>query len=187
MRIRTPKSTAVAAVLSVLLLAGTVYLRAQDISAKDLSDGLANPMRWLTYSGDYSGQRHSPLTEITPANAGSLMPQWTFQTGAIAGKFEATPIVIDGVIYVSGPLDHVWAIDGATGRQLWHYQRILPSGILACCGMVNRGLAVYRDRLFLETLDAHLVALNAKDGKVAFDVVVEDFKRATRERERRSS
>lgn len=165
------------ATFTLSVLVGTVCTWAQDISAKDLADGFANPSRWLTYSGDYTGQRHSPLTQITPANAAGLRPLWTFQTGAIPGKFEATPIVIDGTVYISGPLDHVWAIEGATGRQLWHYQRILPNGILACCGMVNRGLAAYRDRLYLATLDAHLVALNPKDGKVVFDVVVEDYKK----------
>ena len=95
---------------------------AQGISSKDLLDGFANPARWLTYSGDYSGRRHSPLTQITPANASQLAAQWTFQTG-VAGKFEATPIVLDGILYVTGPQNHAWAIDGRTGAQIWHYQR----------------------------------------------------------------
>ena len=86
------------AVLSAVV-AASLALHAQGISSKDLLDGLANPTRWLTYSGDYSGRRHSPLTQITPANAGQLAAQWTFQTG-VAGKFEATPIVVDGVLYV---------------------------------------------------------------------------------------
>src|SRR5206468_2186402 len=83
----------------------------------------------------------------TPANAGQLAPQWTFQTGVV-NKFEATPIVIDGVLYVTGPLNHAWAIDARTGRQLWHYQRQLPPGLKVCCGMVNRGFAAYGDRLW---------------------------------------
>jgi alcohol dehydrogenase (cytochrome c) len=149
-------------------------LRAQSISARDLATGFANPARWLTYSGDYSGQRHSPLTQITPANVSQLVPQWTFQT-AVPGKFEATPIVIDGTIYISGPLDHAWAINATTGRALWHYQRAIPSGVLACCGMVNRGLAVYGDRLYLATLDAHLVALDRRTGDVVFDVAIDDY------------
>ena len=77
---------------------------AQDITSKDLLDGLANPSRWLTYSGDYTGQRFSPLTQITPANVGQLAAQWTFQTGVV-NKFEATPIVIDGMLYVTGALE----------------------------------------------------------------------------------
>ena len=71
----------------------------QGITNKDILDGLANGARWLTHSGDYTGQRHSPLTQITPANVGQLAAQWTFQTGVL-GKFEATPIVIDGTLYV---------------------------------------------------------------------------------------
>src|SRR5471032_822447 len=106
----------------VLTIAAIVTVRAQDITSRDLLDGLANPSRWLTHSGDYSGQRFSPLTQITPANAGQLAPQWTFQTGVV-NKFEATPIVIDGVMYVTGPLNHAWAIDARTGKQIWHYQR----------------------------------------------------------------
>src|SRR5258706_1335488 len=162
-----PRVTALVAAL--LTLASIHLLRAQDITSKDLLDGLANPSRWLTYSGDYTGRRFSPLTQVTPANAAQLAPQWTFQTGVV-NKFEATPIVVDGVLYVTGPLNHAWAIDGRTGKQIWHYQRMLPPGLKVCCGMVNRGFAVYQDRLFMVTLDAHFVALEMKSGKVVFDV-----------------
>src|SRR5688572_7019309 len=112
-------------------IATAAGLSAQSISNKDLLDGLANTTTWLTYSGDYSGRRHSPLTQITPANAGQLAPQWTFQTG-VAGKFEATPIVIDGVLYVTGPQNHAWAIDGKTGKQIWRHQRLVPQDVKAC-------------------------------------------------------
>src|SRR5256885_5439180 len=79
-----------------IAVAVTASLGAQNITSKDLLDGLANPARWLTHSGDYFGQRFSPLKEITAANAENLAAQWTFQTG-VANKFESTPIVIDGV------------------------------------------------------------------------------------------
>jgi alcohol dehydrogenase (cytochrome c) len=150
---------------------------AQDITSKDLLDGLANPSRWLTYSGTYDGQRFSPLTEITPANAGQLSARWTFQTGISGHKFEATPVVVDGTLYVTGPLNHAWAIEGKTGKQLWHYQRSLPPAdqLKVCCGMVNRGFAVYHDRLFMATLDAHLVALDMKTGKPVWDVPIADY------------
>jgi glucose dehydrogenase len=137
---------------------------ATEITTKDVRSGLTNGERWLSYSGDYTGQRFSPLTQITSANVEQLAAQWTFQTG-VANKFEATPIVIDGTLYVTGALNHAWAIDGRTGRQIWHYQRTLPATLKVCCGMVNRGFAVYRDRLFMATLDAHLVALEMKTGK----------------------
>lgn len=157
--------------LSALALTSAMMasLAAQSITTKDLLDGLANPSRWLTHSGDYFGQRFSPLTQITPATVGQLAAQWTFQTGVV-NKFEATPIVIDGTLYVTGALNHAWAIDGRTGKQIWHYQRKLPEGLKVCCGMVNRGFAVYGDRLFMVTLDAHFVALEMKTGKVIYDV-----------------
>src|SRR5262245_22810786 len=80
------------------------------VTPQDLREGLKNPTRWLTYGGDYGNQRHSPLTQITPANVNRLTAQWQFQTDTL-GKFEAAPLVLDGVIYVTGPLDTGWAID----------------------------------------------------------------------------
>src|SRR5579884_2729838 len=155
----------------------TVSAAAQDITSKDLADGLRNPSRWLTYSGDFTGQRFSPLTQITAANVDQLAAQWTFQTG-VNTKFEATPIVVDGILYVtgsaaptpSGIVQHAWAVDGRTGKPLWHYQRPMPEGLKVCCGLVNRGFAVLRDRLFMVTLDAHFLALEMKSGKVLYDV-----------------
>src|SRR5262249_33508414 len=147
----------------------------QDVTSRDVQDGLVNGSRWLSYSGDYTGQRFSPLTQITPGNASQLAAQWTFQTGVV-NKFEATPIVIDGVLYITGALNHAWAIDGRTGRQIWHYQRTLPDGLKVCCGMVNRGFAVLGDRLFMATLDAHFVALEMKTGKVIYDVAMAAIK-----------
>jgi alcohol dehydrogenase (cytochrome c) len=158
-----------APVAALLTMAAVSVLHAQGITNKDLLDGLANPSRWLTYSGDYTGRRFSPLAQITPANAGRLAPQWTFQNGVV-NKFEATPIVIDGVMYVTGALNHAWAVDARSGRQIWHYQRQLPQGLKVCCGMVNRGFAAYGDRLFMATLDAHFVALDMKTGKVIYDI-----------------
>jgi alcohol dehydrogenase (cytochrome c) len=164
-----PRPRFTAPVAALLTMAAVSLLHAQGITNKDLLDGLANPSRWLTYSGDYTGRRFSPLTQITPANAGRLAAQWTFQNGVV-NKFEATPIVIDGVMYVTGALNHAWAVDARTGRQIWHYQRQLPQGLKVCCGMVNRGFAVYGDRLFMATLDAHFVALEMKTGKVIYDI-----------------
>ena len=153
-------------------------IAAQQITNRDLIEAAKTPDRWLTYSGDYSGRRHSPLTQITPANVQQLTAQWTFQTGVL-GKFEATPIILDGIIYITGPNNTAWALDARTGRSIWQYQRILPdtAELNVCCGMVNRGFAVYRDLLLMTTLDAHLVALDMKTGKQVYDVVLEDYKR----------
>ncbi len=151
------------------------------ITTKDLVAGLTNPARWLTYSGDYTGQRHSPLKQITPANVAQLSPQWIFQTAVTTGfrtQFEATPIVIDGVIYQTGPLNYAWAIDAKTGRQIWQYRKVLPppDTMKVCCGLVNRGFAVYGNRLFMTTLDAHVVALDLKTGTEVWDVTMADYK-----------
>lgn len=163
-----------AAACIVTSCAGLVA-HAQGVTGKDILAGLSNPSRWLTYSGDYSGRRYSPLNQITPANASRMVPQWTFQTNVL-GKFEATPLVIDGVMYVSGAENHVWALDAKSGRQLWHYQRAIPPDVQACCGRVNRGLAAHGTRLFMSTLDAHFVALEMKTGEVIYDVEIANFK-----------
>jgi alcohol dehydrogenase (cytochrome c) len=152
---------------------------APEITAKDLADGLKNPSRWLTYSGDYTGQRHSPLRQITPQNVNQLSAQWTFQNGiSLPGqKFETTPLVVDGVLYATGALNYAWAIDGRTGKQLWRYQYPLPpqQSLKVCCGLVNRGFAIHGDRLFMATLDAHLVALDTRTGKLVWDVKLADY------------
>jgi alcohol dehydrogenase (cytochrome c) len=149
------------------------------ITMKDIADGLKNPARWLTYSGDYSGQRHSPLKQITPSNVQQLAAQWTFQNGvSLPGqKFETTPLVVDGVIYATGALNYAWAIDARTGKQLWRYQYQLPpqQNLKVCCGLVNRGFAIHGDRLFMSTLDAHLVALDIRTGKPVWDVKLADY------------
>src|SRR5262245_50703821 len=125
-----------------LAISAVAFAHAQQNSANDLLRGLADPSRWLTYSGDYASTRHSPLTQITPENVARLAPVWTFDSGLGAGrrdKFEATPIVIDGTMYVTGLYNHAWAIDGRTGTVIWHYQRKLPIDLRVCCGLVNRG------------------------------------------------
>src|SRR5712691_11755482 len=145
------------------------------VTPQDLRDGLKNPTRWLTYAGDYANHRHSPLTQITPDNVHRLTAQWQFQTDTL-GKFEATPLVLDGVIYVTGPLDTGWALDARTGRQIWRYKRDLPSGLIACCGLVNRGFGVLGDRLFKTTLDAHVMAISMKTGAIVWDTAMENFR-----------
>ncbi|HXD19464.1 MAG TPA: PQQ-dependent dehydrogenase, methanol/ethanol family [Vicinamibacterales bacterium] len=147
------------------------------VSAQELLDGLkADGSRWLMFGGNYTNQRHSPLTQITPANVSRLVPQWVFQTDT-PGRFESTPLVRDNVLYVTGPLNVAWAIDARTGREIWRYKRELPptGSLTACCGLVNRGFGVLGDRLFMTTLDAHLLALDMKTGAVVWDATLEDF------------
>ena len=164
----------------MIVAAGTWSVAAQQIAApqvtaQDLRNGLKDPSRWLTYAGDYTNQRHSPLTQITPENVSRLTPQWVFQTETL-GRFQATPLVVDGIIYVTGPLDTGWALDARTGRQIWRYRRELPGGLIACCGLVNRGFGVLGDRLFKTTLDAHVVAISMKTGAIVWDTVMENYR-----------
>ncbi len=154
---------------------GAQQVGAPQVTFENVRDGLKDATRWPTYGGDYGSQRHSPLTQITPQNVQRLAPQWAFQTDTL-GKFEATPIVLDGVIYITGPEDLGWAIDARTGRQIWRYKRDLTSGIIACCGRVNRGFAVMGDRLFKTTLDAHIVALSLKSGAILWDTEMENYR-----------
>jgi alcohol dehydrogenase (cytochrome c) len=145
------------------------------VTYQDIVAGLKDSTKWLTYSGTYDGQRHSPLTQITPENVSRLTPQWTFQTGLL-GSFQATPLVIDGVIYITGFNNNAWAIDARSGRQIWRYRRQLPEELILCCGPVNRGFAALGDRLFMATLDAHLIALDMATGGLLYDVEFEDNK-----------
>jgi alcohol dehydrogenase (cytochrome c) len=173
-------------VIAALAVAGTAVGLAQSrqapsaaIDGKDLLNGLANPARWLTHSGDYAGTRHSPLKQITPENVAKLAPAWSFETGLGYGrqaKFEATPIAIDGTLYVTGLNNNAWAIDGRTGTPIWHYERQLPAALRVCCGMANRGFAVHGGRLYMATLDAHVMALDLKSGKPVWDVPLVDYR-----------
>jgi alcohol dehydrogenase (cytochrome c) len=135
------------------------------------------PENWLTYSGGYRGWRHSMLDQINSANAAHLSLQWVFQTGDL-GQFETTPLVVDGVLYGTGQNDRAFALDARTGRPLWRYQRNLPTKLQPCCGMVNRGLAILGDKLFMATLDAHVIALDTKTGNLLWDTTAADYREA---------
>lgn len=133
------------------------------------------PQNWLTYSGDYRGTRFSELKQVNTDTVKTLVPRWVYQTGAL-GKFETTPLVVDGILYGTGQDDRVFALDARTGRPIWQYQYIYPSDIRPCCGHVNRGVAILGDKVFFGTLDAHVVALDAKTGNVVWDVTATDYR-----------
>jgi len=138
---------------------------------------------WTTFSGNNTGQRHSLLRQLTPQNVSHLVPQWMFQTdvpGFPGRGLENSPLVVDGVAYVTGNNNQAWALDARTGRPIWMYRRTLPQNFSAsvCCGPVNRGFALSDDRLYMGTLDAHLVALDRNTGAVVWDIAVGDLKNA---------
>ena len=129
------------------------------------------PQNWLTYSGNYNGWRHSPLKQITPANAKDLEMKWVFQADSTE-KLEASPLVVDGVMYVTQPPNDIVALDAKTGRIFWIYQYRVAPDARVCCGRVNRGLAILGNTLFMGTIDAHLVAVDAKNGRLIWDTKV---------------
>ncbi len=135
------------------------------------------PESWLTYSGDYASHHYSRLDRINRANVARLKVAWMYQ---IRGRqhFESTPLVFDGVMYLTDPPSDVTALDLRTGRPIWHYRRSIPPGVPVCCGQVNRGVAALDDQIFVNTIDAHLVALDARTGRVRWDVEVADWKLA---------
>jgi alcohol dehydrogenase (cytochrome c) len=144
------------------------------VSANDIRAAGQHPGEWLTYSGSYSGQRHSRLREINRENVKQLRMEWQRQFSTSAIRVETTPIVRGTTMFVTEPPNGLQALDAGTGRVLWTYSRELPAKLLLCCGPVNRGVAILGDRVFLGTLDAHLIALDASTGAVTWDVAVGD-------------
>lgn len=128
---------------------------------------------WLTYSGSVDGHRYSKLADITPANVSQLRMLWSHQFES-AGTIEATPLVVDGVMFVTLPPAIVVAIEAKSGKTIWTYTRPIPPDLPLCCGRVNRGLAMLGDALFLGTLDGYLVAINARTGRPMWEKLVAD-------------
>jgi alcohol dehydrogenase (cytochrome c) len=134
------------------------------------------PENWLTYSGSTLSQRFSLLNQIAPANVKDLELQWIYQARSLE-KFEATALVVDGVMYTVQAPNDVFALDAATGRIFWTYSHHPEHG-RPCCGRVNRGLAILGDTLFLGTLDAHLIAIDAKNGHPLWETTVANARSA---------
>ena len=156
----------------LLFLAASAF--ASDVPYERIRQADREPRNWLTYSGNYNGQRYSALGQITRDNVAGLQPLWVYQMRG-AGKVETTPLAVDGILYLTETPYLVTALDAKTGRSLWSYRRKAVENLPICCGEVNRGLAILGDTLYLGTLDAHLVALNAQTGAVRWDIAVADY------------
>src|SRR5215469_6586165 len=122
---------------------------------------------WNTFNGDYTGQRYSTLTQITPANVDKIAPDWTFkittigaQRGAPEPIIKCTPLMVNGVLYITIP-DHVWALDAHTGKEIWHYDWVDHGGHL----VGQRGVGMWKSTIYFVTPDNWLVALNSSTGK----------------------
>jgi alcohol dehydrogenase (cytochrome c) len=163
-------------VVAVLLLAASYRLDAQVTSDRILR-AAEEPQNWLTYSGGYSSQRYSLLKQIDTSNVKNLELKWMFQN-QVFGPWETSPLVVDGVMYLTQRPNDVIALDAKTGRVFWQYRYTNSGRQQVCCGAQNRGVAILGDTLFMGTLDAHLVALDAKNGKPLWNVLVADDKLA---------
>jgi alcohol dehydrogenase (cytochrome c) len=147
---------------------------AAQVTFDRIAGAASQPHDWLTYSGNLQGTRFSSLDQMTPLNAGNLDLKWVYQAQSLE-KFEATPLVIDGVMYTVEPPNTAVAIDTRTGRPYWIYRHPMPPTTYVCCGNVNRGLAVLGDTLYMGTLDAQLVALDISTGRKKWQTQVAEY------------
>ena len=177
------KKGAVALCATLALLAGTALAEPAQPAARALTavtqerlaKGTADDSGWVMYGGSYDNARYSPLADINRGNVKQLAPAWIFQSG-IAGQLEAAPIVADGVLYLTAAFNNLYALDAKSGDIIWHYEHQMPSDLRICCGPTNRGVAIAGNTLYMATLDARMVALNRADGKVLWNVVLDDYK-----------
>src|SRR5271165_2482195 len=142
------------------------------VNSERLRAAGTNPEEWLMYSSSYDGWRHTSLAEITPANVAQLRIRWIKQFDITGTIIEATPLVIDGVIFMVTEPGHVVALDDKTGNVIWEYKRPVPPDLPLIAGPFNRGLAVHGSTIFFGSLDGYLVAIDANDGKVIWQTLV---------------
>ena len=134
------------------------------------------PENWLMYSSTLDSQRHSRLTQVNTDNVTELEFKWAYQIPEI-DRAETTPTVVDGIMFITEAPSNVVAVDAVTGRQYWRYDHEMPDDLRICCGRNNRGVAILGETLYMSTLDAHLVAIDARTGNVRWDVEVADYEK----------
>ena len=156
---------------ALFLLSLSHCILVAQVSYERLARAAQEPGNWLMYSGTYMSQRYSPLDQIAPHNVRTLEQKWVFQAESLQ-KFETTPLVLDGVMYLTQPPNDVVALDARTGRIFWIYQYKPSPDSKPCCGAVNRGLAILGDTLFMATIDARLIAIDARNGKPLWNTKV---------------
>jgi alcohol dehydrogenase (cytochrome c) len=164
-----------AAALAALLLASPVYFLAQNVPYERILNSANEPGSWLTYSGSYNSEQYSPLKQINRKNVSQLKIAWMYQPSKPVANLEASPIVVDGVMYITEPPSTVTALDVRTGLRLWSWSPTLPEHVVSI-GLyaTSRGVAILNDTIFIGTADSHLVALDAKNGAVRWNVHVAD-------------
>jgi glucose dehydrogenase len=151
-----------------LFVASSMFLLSCSVSEYKNQQSVSD---WPSYGQDYSSQRYSAATQINTKNVKDLAQAWIYKSGVVA-SFQTTPIVQNGVMYLSLPFNHVVALDAKTGKQLWRYEHDRRKDWKMCCGPANRGVAVSNGRVFIGTVDARLIALNASTGAKEWDIDV---------------
>ncbi|MDE0620762.1 MAG: PQQ-dependent dehydrogenase, methanol/ethanol family [Bryobacterales bacterium] len=167
-----PRVTRYAAVL----LLGAGLATGADVDSERLNGAVNEPENWLTYYGTYDSWRYSPLDQINRSNIEQLRPVWAFESGVADGGLQAAPLVVDGTMYVSTAWNRVFALDAATGEQIWRYDYPKPDQIPGIYGTWNRGVAVAYGLVFMGTLDNHVLALDRETGEEVWRVEVENSK-----------
>ena len=164
-----------AALATVFLCSGAALAAPGAVDGARIIGADGEPGNWLAHGRTYGEQRFSPLDTINDGNVANLKLAWYYDTGTRRG-LEATPIVVDGVIYTTGDWSRVYAVDAATGKQLWAYDPKVPRewGVNACCDVVNRGAAVWKGRVYVGTIDGRLIALDAATGTLAWETLTID-------------
>ena len=147
--------------------------KAINVSQDQLTKAGSDSRNWLHTNGNYAQTRYYPGTSINTQNVRSLRPVFVFQTEVVE-SMETAPIVIDGVMYLTTAFNHVYAVDAASGKEFWHYKHKMGPVTTFCCGPNNRGVAISGGKVFMGTLDAKLVALDAKSGKLLWETQIED-------------
>ncbi|MDX1421676.1 MAG: PQQ-dependent dehydrogenase, methanol/ethanol family [Kiloniellales bacterium] len=152
---------------------GTLYGDMQTVTQDMIDRAAGDGNNFLHTNGNYSQTRYYPASQINTSNVHKLRPAWIFQT-EIVETMETSPIVVNGIMYVTTAFSHAYALDAKTGAEIWHYRHNMGPITTFCCGPNNRGVAVYDDMVYLGTLDAKLVALDAKTGKVVWEQQIAD-------------
>ncbi len=163
------------AALAALLAAGAA--QAAGVTEADIANDATMTNQVVTNGMGRHLQRYSPLETLNKSNVKNLFPAWAFSLGGEKQRGQETqPLVHDGLMFITGSYSRLYAIDVATGKEVWQYDARLPEGILPCCDVVNRGAALYGDKIYFGTLDARIVALNAKTGDVVWRKEIADYK-----------
>ena len=177
----TAKPKLLCLLAAVVALSGTVCIATADeimsgkiaVSQSMLDRAASDTKNWLHPNGDYSQHRYYPVAQINKANVSKLKPAFVFQT-AVLESMETAPLVVNGVMFLTTSYNHVYAIDAVTGKEYWHYKHQMGPVTTFCCGPNNRGVAVSGDTLYMGTLDAKLVALDAKTGALKWETQIAD-------------